>query len=144
MERPSHYVGSCGLVVRDGKLLLGKRKGSAGEGEWGLPSGHLEYGERLDACVMRELTEETSMTAESAEFVSVVNDPKQPVEKNYLNFAFILGGIRGEPQVCEPEHCSEWQWFSLEELPTPLFFGHRDVIRLFKEHKRFEDIKTQP
>lgn len=144
MDRPSHYVGSCGLVVREGMLLLGRRKGSAGAGEWGLPSGHLEYGERLDDCVLRELTEETGMTAERTHFVSVVNDPKQPVEKNYLNFAFLLEGVQGEPRVCEPEHCSEWQWFPLTSLPKEVFYGHRDVIRLFLEHKQFEDIKTQP
>lgn len=144
MERPSHYVGSCGIVVRDGMLLLGKRKGSAGEGEWGLPSGHLEHGERLDECALRELTEETGMTAASARFVSVVNDPKQPSDKNYVNFAFLLEGVTGEAEVKEPEHCFEWQWFPLNQLPTSVFYGHRDVIRLFIEQKPFDEIKTQP
>ncbi len=144
MERPSHYVGSCGLVVRDGALLLGKRKGSAGEGEWGLPSGHVEHGERLDECALRELTEETGMTATGARFVSVVNDPKQPTDKNYINFAFLLEGVAGDPVVAEPEHCSEWSWFPLTNLPANVFYGHRDVIRLFIEQKTFEEIKTQP
>jgi 8-oxo-dGTP diphosphatase len=143
-ERPSHYVGSCGLVVRDNMLLLGLRKGSAGAGEWGLPSGHLEQGERLDDCVLRELTEETGLRASRASFISVVNDPKQPVEKNYVNFAFLLHDVVGEPVVAEPEYCSEWKWFPLDSLPYNVFYGHRDVIRLFIEGKHFEDIKTQP
>jgi 8-oxo-dGTP diphosphatase len=142
--RPSHYVGSCGIVVRDGMLLLGLRKGSAGAGEWGLPGGHLEHGERLDECILRELTEETGMTATHAIFASVVNDPKQPTDKNYINFALELHGVTGVPTVCEPEHCAAWQWFPLNELPTNVFYGHRDVIRLFIERQPFAEIKTQP
>jgi hypothetical protein len=29
--------------------------------------------------------------------------------------------FRGEPQVMEPDEIVEWRWFSLENLPTPLF-----------------------
>jgi 8-oxo-dGTP diphosphatase len=130
--------------VRDGLLLLGLRKGSAGEGQWGLPGGHLEHEERLTDCILREITEETGMVAESAVFAAVVNDPKQPAEKNYINFAFELHGVTGEPEVKESEHCSEWKWFSLTALPIPLFYGHRDLVRMYVEKKQFEDIKTQP
>jgi 8-oxo-dGTP diphosphatase len=142
-ERPSHYVGSCGIVVRDGQLLLGLRKGSAGAGQWGLPGGHLEHEERLDDCILREIVEETGMTAKNAVFVAVVNDPKQPAAKNYINFAFELNGVEGEPRLCEPEHCSEWRWFPLNALPE-LFYGHRDLIHMFIEKRTFAEIKTQP
>ena len=52
-NRPSFPIGINVIVVRDKKILLGKRKNSYGEGTWALPGGHLEEGEGMEeAAVM--------------------------------------------------------------------------------------------
>ncbi|MGM0629054.1 MAG: NUDIX domain-containing protein [Patescibacteria group bacterium] len=44
------------FVVRDDKLLLGKRKNIAGNGTWGgLPGGHVEYMESLEVATKMNL-----------------------------------------------------------------------------------------
>lgn len=40
----SPRIGVGVLIFRDGKLLLGKRRGSHGAGDWSAPGGHLEFG----------------------------------------------------------------------------------------------------
>src|SRR5258707_8500479 len=50
-------VGVGVVVVRDGKVLLGLRRGSHGSGAWALPGGHLEWGESVESCARREVTE---------------------------------------------------------------------------------------
>ncbi len=59
----SPRVGVGVIVVRTGRVLLGLRQGSHGEGTWALPGGHLEFGETVPACAARELLEETGLVA---------------------------------------------------------------------------------
>ncbi len=45
---PAPQVGVGVLILRDGKVLLGRRKGSHGAGCWSAPGGHLEFGEAVE------------------------------------------------------------------------------------------------
>ena len=49
------------MIFREGKVLIGKRKSKLGKGEWGFPGGHLEHGETLIGCAIRETKEETGL-----------------------------------------------------------------------------------
>ena len=51
-------VGIGIMIFKNGKILLGKIKGSHGEGEYAFPGGHLEYMESVKEGALRELEEE--------------------------------------------------------------------------------------
>lgn len=121
-------VGVNVILVRDGKLLLGKRRNCFGAGEWGLPGGHLEYGENFEAAARRELAEETGLAADALKFENVVNQPRS--NEHYIQIAF-SATTAGEPELCEPDRCEAWQWFAFDALPENVFSAHRDPIRLF-------------
>jgi len=137
-DRPLFPVGVNALVVRDGKLLLGKRRAKYHDGEWGIPGGHLEEGESMLNCVARELEEETGLTATGFKFVITDNDPRQD-KFHYIHFAFLAEGVTGEPMLMEPEKCYEWRWFPLDALPEPLFVGHKKFIHGFIAGELFLD-----
>jgi 8-oxo-dGTP diphosphatase len=59
MERPRVGIGV--IILKNGRVLLGKRKSSHGTGTWHFPGGHLEFGESLEDCSRREVLEETGM-----------------------------------------------------------------------------------
>lgn len=61
MENNITKVGIGVMIWKDGKVLLGKRKGSHGEGTYAFPGGHMEYMESFTDCVKRELEEECGL-----------------------------------------------------------------------------------
>ena len=58
-DRP--YVGVGAVIVQDGRVLLVKRKYEPLAGQWSLPGGAVEVGETLEACLVREMLEETGL-----------------------------------------------------------------------------------
>ena len=107
MERTTFYIGVNDLVIRSNKILLGKRKGVFGDGEYGLPGGHLEFHENMEKAVARELFEETGMIADSFTFSNIFNNPLG--EKHYLQIGFIANNPQGEPINKELEKCYGWE-----------------------------------
>jgi 8-oxo-dGTP diphosphatase len=63
-------VGIGVIVMKAGKVLLGKRMGSHGAGEYAWPGGHLEYMESFAECAAREVMEETGMQIGPLRFCS--------------------------------------------------------------------------
>lgn len=54
-EQTRPEVGVGLLIVKDDLILLGKRLASHGTGSYGGPGGHLEHGESIEDCILREL-----------------------------------------------------------------------------------------
>jgi len=131
------HIGINIFVLKDGHILLGKRKNIYGAGTWGLPGGHLETGEAMKDAAMRELMEETGLHAESFDFSNIVNDKSR--DQHYLQIGFVAQGITGEPAVKEPDRCEEWQWFKFSELPGQLFPPHIKQIENFFQKNNFAD-----
>jgi 8-oxo-dGTP diphosphatase len=68
-QRP--VVGVGAVIVRDGYVVLIKRKYEPLAGQWSLPGGMLELGESLDAGVAREMREETGLEVEVGPVIEV-------------------------------------------------------------------------
>lgn len=120
-EKTRPRIGVGVLVERDGKILLGKRKGSHGASMWAPPGGHLEFGETVTECAERELLEETGLTMTSWRFGPWVENVMENGKKHYVTVFVLIDQFEGEPQLLEPNKCEGWHWFAWDELPTPLF-----------------------
>lgn len=117
-ERPKVGVGVG--VIKDNKVLLGRRKGAHGSGDWSFPGGHLEFGETPEQCACRELLEETGLEAIQLVPGPWTNDMIDG-DKHYLTVFVFVTEFRGLAQVLEPHKCESWEWFEWENLPQPLF-----------------------
>jgi len=64
-------IGAGVMVLRGDKILLGRRKSKLGRGTFGWAGGAVEDGEDVTSAAIRELMEETGMTADSLDLLSI-------------------------------------------------------------------------
>jgi 8-oxo-dGTP pyrophosphatase MutT (NUDIX family) len=60
------------LLVRDRDVLLSRRRGGYGAGQWHLPSGKAEAGEPVTNAVIREAYEEVGATVAAGELQPLI------------------------------------------------------------------------
>ena len=128
-EKNFPRVGVATMVFKEGKTLLGQRKGSHGASEWACPGGHLEFGEAVEECARRELAEETGLQIVSYELGPWTENIMENGKKHYITLFVFVTEFSGEVQLLEPNKCEGWQWFSLDELPSPLFSTLKTVVK---------------
>ena len=126
-DRPKVGVGV--IVLRNGKVLLGKRKNAHGEGSWSFGGGHLEFGESWEECAKREMAEECGSTICNVRFGAVTNDIFEKEGKHYITLFVIADHESGEPTVLEPDKCERWEWFDWDALPAPLFVPIQNLLK---------------
>ena len=135
MLRPG--VGVLVILKCDDNILLGKRKGSHGHGEWSFPGGHLELNETLEECGKRELYEETCIEITNLTPIDggYTNDIFCNDEKHYITLYQIYNIDEMMPPLLkEPDKCFEWRWCNINNLPEPLFL----CVNNFRDKYSFE------
>jgi ADP-ribose pyrophosphatase YjhB (NUDIX family) len=94
-------VGIGVMILKDNKVLLGKRYGDPEEntakGTWTFPGGKLEFGENIDSSGKREVLEETGMGVGDLELISVTNDISYG--NHFITIGFLTNNFEGEPRL---------------------------------------------
>ena len=131
-------VGAGVMILRDGKVLLGKRKGSWGAGLFAFPGGSLEHGESfLDICE-REVLEETGLEISNLRFLTVLNHTVDG--RHYIDVDFVAESLAGDPQTMEPNKCEGWEWYELDDLPSPMYGVTELCINQYREGSAIGDL----
>jgi 8-oxo-dGTP diphosphatase len=127
LNRPKAAV--VAFVRKDKKILLGKRVFAHGTGTWGLPGGHLEYGETVEECARREVLEEANVKIKNIVPISYTEDFFPKEKCHYITIFVVCDFYSGQVKVNEPDKCEEWKWFDWNGLPKPLFVTLRNVLK---------------
>ena len=114
-----------GVILENGQILLIKRKGDPFKGKWALPGGFVEYNEKVEDAVIREIREETGVNAEIKEIVGVYSDPRRDPRGHTVSIVFLLDIISGKIK-CGDDACNA-KFFNLKRLPD-LSFDHDKII----------------
>ena len=133
--KPQPAVGT--ICFRGEDVLLIRRGTKPLAGDWSIPGGRIEFGERAEAAALRELAEETGVTARLVGLVDVVDAiftsrTTGAVARHYLLFDYAALWIAGEPVAGDDADHAEWiSTARLAELP--LWDETRRVIAAAKE-----------
>lgn len=118
MERhkmiPAVYV----LMLRDFRVLLMRRRDTGYmDGWYGLPSGHVEDGEKLAEAAVREVKEEVGVLVkpENVRFLHVMR--RYEPGNDRVDFFYETRVWKGQPRIGEPSKCDEVIWADIEHLP---------------------------
>lgn len=113
-------------------VLLGKRKGSHAEGTYAAPGGHMEIGETAEETALRELKEECggSLVTSRPRYLCTVNVTAY-LPHHYVDVSMIARYCDGAPITAEPDKCEGWDWYSVDQLPSPLFAAVSGMITAY-------------
>jgi 8-oxo-dGTP diphosphatase len=131
-------VGIGVMILKDGKVLMGRRKSAHGDGEYAWPGGHLEYMESFEDCARRETREEAGIEIANVRFLRLMN-LKAYSPKHYVDIAMVADWAGGEPQVLEPHKLEGWAWYDLDALPSPVFAAIPSYIEAYRTGRNFWD-----
>ena len=109
-DRPILAVGA--LVVREGKVLLAKRRLEPNHGLWSLPGGAVRSGEALKAALARELREECGIEVAVEEIGEVVEriipDAEGRTRCHYIILDYRARWLRGDLSPSEEVEDARW------------------------------------
>jgi 8-oxo-dGTP diphosphatase len=138
MERNEPKVGVGVMIIKHGTVLLARRRGAHGAGEYAFPGGHLEYMESFEQCARRETLEECGIELENVRFQFVANVHTY-TPKHYVHIGLLADWKSGAPEVLEPEASGPWDWYHVDNLPQPLFAMCRLAVESYRTGKNYFD-----
>jgi 8-oxo-dGTP diphosphatase len=117
-EQPIIGVGA--VIIENGRALLVCRNTQPLKGEWSVPGGMLELGEKLREGVRREALEETGLEVDPGEvldvFDSIFTDSQGRTQYHYVLIDYLCQVVAGEARAASD--VSAVRWMSEDELAT--------------------------
>jgi len=119
-KEPYVATGSGAIVLdEEGRVLL-QRRGD--NGQWGIPGGSLEIGERIDETVRQEVWEETGLTVEVVRLSGIYSDERFFVvypngDQMKVVVAVFVCRVLGGMLTADGEESLELRYFSREDFP---------------------------
>ena len=126
-------VPAVGVVcLRDDSVLLIRRGTPPRQGEWSLPGGRIEPGERAVDAALRELREETGVEAEITGLIDVVDGLFPEAGRHYVLVDYAVRWISGEPVA--GDDAKEARFVALDEVEALIDWSEtRRIIRMAAE-----------
>ena len=126
MSYKNPKITADGAIIKNDKILLIKRKNDPFKGKWALPGGFVEYGEKVEDAVKREVFEETGLETKIKKIIGVYSDPNRDPRGHTVTIVYLLDIIGGD--LKSNDDASDAKFFNFKDLPD-LSFDHNIIIK---------------
>ena len=127
--------------MKGNKVLLQRRFNTGyKDGEYGIPSGHVEKEESFTKALIREIKEEIGIILKPEDLkVAHIMHRKSEFKEERIDTFFIAEQWENEPQNMEPNKCDDISWFPLDNLPDNTIDYIRLVFKYIKDKKFYSE-----
>ena len=109
------------LIIRDGRILLAKKKRSFGEGKFNGVGGKVESGETVEEAMLRETKEEIGVVPVdySQRAIIYFDEFVKGEQMQVVMNVFVANNFVGQPQESDE---MKPQWFDIDKIPYEQMF----------------------
>lgn len=116
---------SAAIVVRNGLVLMVRRRVKEGELMWQFPAGGIEAGETPEQAAVRETAEETSLTVEAVKLLGERVHPKTGRLMSYT----ACNAVAGEAVVADADELDAVAWIAHGEISEYVPYGLYEPVQ---------------
>ncbi|NKJ49631.1 NUDIX hydrolase [Burkholderia sp. SG-MS1] len=142
MTRMQSVVDVHVLFLNDNDECLFIQRANTGhrDGQYSLVAGHLEPGESIEACAIRESKEEAGVTIApgTLDFSLVM---RRDSEQNRISFFLSCRAWQGVLTNMEPHKCSGFVWAKLDNPPAPTVDYVANALERIREGVQLADFR---
>ncbi|MDX2005639.1 MAG: NUDIX domain-containing protein [Meiothermus sp.] len=133
MDTPKYPIPTVGALVRgpSGRVLIVRT--TKWRGLWGVPGGKIDWGEAIEAALLREFREEVGLELSRPRFAMLLDGVFDPEFHKPTHFLFLnyFADSTGEA-VTPNQEIAEWAWVTPQEaLEYPLNAITRRLIEAY-------------
>jgi 8-oxo-dGTP diphosphatase len=125
MHKQPALAADCVVFDRAGRLLLIRRKNPPFQGQFALPGGFVEYGERMEAAALRELKEETGIDGTLIRLVGVYSRPDRDPRGHCVSAVYLVDAKGQMPVAGDDAATAE---FVENYRALSLAFDHTEIV----------------
>lgn len=144
MEKHKACLAALIILERDGKILLTRRHNTGyADGQYQIPSGHVEVNEYPIETAMREVKEEVGIDIELKDLELIHTSYRiNQIDSggDYVDFFFKANSWSGKPTNTEPQKCDEIIWVPINKLPENTIPFIREVLEYITKGIPFSQI----
>jgi 8-oxo-dGTP diphosphatase len=133
LTKGNFYLACHGLIRKGNRYLITKRnpKKNFMAGYWDVPGGTIEFEEKLEQGLIREIKEETSLKVKPIRIISAFTSSSKKYNHQVTQLTYLCDYISGEVKLNAREHV-EYKWVNKKEMKNyKLIHFVKDLIKKF-------------